>query len=111
MALLRKHQQESYQKTYTLLPAVATRWGSQYNLLFSLKRTQAALRSFLRGSEGGVKKLSQILNHIPGFWGLLEELLQLLEPINEAIRMAESQKSGLMKVHAPDPLLNYLLMK
>lgn len=100
LATLRTLQQKFYKKEYSLLAAVSTRWGTQYRILMSVKRSEQALRAYLTSrTELGetARELATVAN-CHEFWGQLDELVVLIEPMDEAIRMSESSGANLMKV-------------
>ncbi|KAJ5103082.1 hypothetical protein N7532_003611 [Penicillium argentinense] len=100
LAKLRALQQRFYKKELSLLAVVSTRWGTQYRMLMSVKRSEQALRAYFTThtdlGEAG-RELATVANYHK-FWGQLNELLVLIEPLDEAIRMSESGGANLMKV-------------
>jgi hypothetical protein len=69
-------------------------------MLMSVKRSEQALRAYFTThtdlSEAGRELATVATCH--EFWGQLNELLVLIEPVDEAIRMSESGGATLMKV-------------
>jgi hypothetical protein len=101
-ALLREQQIDCYGKHYSLILAVITRWGTQYRLVHSVLRSKEALRKYAeKVQDVDVKKLSNnalaIIKDVD-FWRDLDILHELLEPIDEQLKMSESSKGHLGQV-------------
>ena len=95
-ARLREYQQIKYNCHYALVLAVITRWGTQFRLAHWILRSKDALRAYayeptrlptdLRGNA-----ITTIKD--PSFWSNLDLLKDILEPLDEQVRMAESTHS------------------
>jgi len=98
---LREFQMEIYGEHHALVLSVITRWGTQYRLVNGLLRSKEALKAYaLRYHEAkdGVsakfrKAIAPVTDYV--FWGELEELAEILQPLDEAIKTSESQKGHL----------------
>src|SRR4030095_3554064 len=100
-ALLREEQLDIYKKHYALILSVITRWGTQYRLISSVLRSKAVLRQYAeKVQEEDMKDNALITAAIAiikdaDFWRDLDILRELLEPINEKLKMSESSKGHL----------------
>jgi hypothetical protein len=97
-ARLREHQKRSYNRCYALVLAVITRWGTQYRLISSLIRSKDALRAYALDTSRNDKDLRN--NAVAtlrdrSFWTGLDILRDVLEPIDESLRMSESSRAHL----------------
>ena len=101
-ALLREQQIICYGKHYSLILSVITRWGTQYRLIYSVLRSKEALRKYAeKVQDTDVKTLgSNVLAIIKdvNFWRDLDILRELLESIDEQLKMSESSKGHLGQV-------------
>lgn len=101
-ALLREQQINCYGKHYSLILAVITRWGTQYRLTHSVLRSKEALRKYAeKVQDVDIKKLGNSAHTIikdVDFWRDLDVLHELLEPIDEQLKMSESSKGHLGQV-------------
>jgi hypothetical protein len=100
LALLRHYQREIYDKIFALTLAGNTRWGSQVGELKSLKRSMDALKKFARDNQNECENaeiLEALLDIL--YWNDVDELLDILIPINEAQIMSESSKGNLSQVY------------
>jgi hypothetical protein len=88
---------------YLLVLAVITRWGTQYRLINSLRRCKDALRAYANDSQRVKSDLrdnaGQTLKN-PSFWAGLDQLNDILKPIDELLRIPESGKAHLGTVLA-----------
>jgi hypothetical protein len=82
----------------SLLGAVITRWGSQYTMLESIKRSETALTSLAERSDIKIDAEVRATLRDDDFWIHLGKLILLLKPIDEAIRKSEAVGSDLSKV-------------
>jgi hypothetical protein len=100
LALLRHYQREIYGKILALTLAGNTRWGSQVGELKSLKRSMDALKRFARDTQNECEN-AEILEALTDilYWNDVDELLDILLPINEAQIMSESSKGNLSQVY------------
>jgi len=99
-ARLREFQLEYYKKTQSLVLSVITRWGTQYRLVHSLLRSKDAIKRYAFEYESfpASERLKQAAFEAitdKDFWTNLEALRELLQPIDERLRMSESGKSHL----------------
>ena len=115
LARLRVLQQEIYGQHRSLCLSVITRWGTQYRLVESVLNSKDALRRFATTFHGEKlnKATSQACQFIDdldlAFWPALERLRELLQPLDEAVRMSESDKSHLGHViHRWDTIKQHL---
>lgn len=71
--------------------SIITRWGTQYRLFKSILRNKEALRQFTY-EYPAVKLPYDAVSYINStiFWVELEGIVELLEPIDEILRMSES---------------------
>jgi hypothetical protein len=101
LALLRSYQDELYNKTYAFVLAAETRWGTQFYSLRSLERSKEALKAFARDVNNECKNMT-VLKAIldPLFWAKVDELIDILRPLNELQVASESSKSHLGQVEA-----------
>ncbi|KAL4888149.1 hypothetical protein BDV59DRAFT_206342 [Aspergillus ambiguus] len=93
-------QRSFYKKEYSLLAAASTRWGTQYRMLVSVKRSEQALRTYFTNHSNpseAAKELATVAN-CHECWSQLNGLLILIEPVDEAIRMSESGGANLIQV-------------
>jgi len=101
-AFLREQQINCYGKHYSLILSVITRWGTQYRLIHSVLRSKEALRKYAeKVQDADVKKLGSNVYAIikdADFWRDLDILRELLEPIDEQLKMSESSKGHLGQV-------------
>jgi len=99
-ARLRTIQKSSYDQTRSLVLSVITRWGTQYRLITSLLKNKDALKRYVGAYEDFPAKqrikqpvIDTIMNR--NFWNELELMRELLQPIDERLKMSESGKSHL----------------
>src|SRR6266850_3141713 len=89
---------EEYGKEMSLLGAVITRWGSQYTMMESIKRSESALSRLALRADVELPNLIREIIQDDDFWVNLGKLMSLLKLIHEAIQMSESTRSDLSKV-------------
>ena len=80
--------------------AVITRWGTQYRLILSLINNKDALKRYAHefGDLPATKRIKQsalVVIKDKDFWAALELMRELLQPLDEALRMSESTDSNL----------------
>jgi len=95
-ARLRECQMECYKTYYALVLSVITRWGTQFRLISSLLRSKVALRKYVDDREPkdlGYNAYEYISDR--NFWRDLDIMRELLEPIDEHLKMSESSKGHL----------------
>lgn len=97
---LREFQVQYYRNPQSLVLSVITRWGTQYRLVTSLLKNKDAIKRYALEVEPlpTSERLKQIaLDAIidKDVWVGLEALRELLQPIDERLRMSESGKSHL----------------
>jgi len=96
-ARLREIQQQEYGRTWAIVLAVATRWGSEKGLLDGLYRSKAAIQRYaIRFKDMPNDILDIILSS--EFWSNLEALRIILKPLDDALRMSESNRSTLAHI-------------
>ena len=98
LAILREKQTELYGRTYAITLSVITRWGSQYNLLSSLKRSKDALKAYAVDSRALISKdktdiTSTLLDR--AFWNDVEDLEEIIRPLHEAQLSSEDDNAHL----------------
>jgi hypothetical protein len=98
-AILRSKQEQ----TCALLLSVLTRWGTQFTMVKSLLKNKNALYLWVtdpKAQMGKKKGENSIAAYItdPGFWTTLSSIEQIIQPIHEAQKMSESDRSTLAKV-------------
>jgi hAT family protein len=93
LALLRSYMVAELGKTYALILAVPTRWGTQYNELLSIKRSTLALKKFGKDKKNGCTN-TKVLKTLTdsSFWDSVLDLLDLLKPIHDVQVMSESSR-------------------
>ena len=97
--ILRVKQQELYDgKTFAIVLSVMTRWGTQYDLFASLKRSKDALRAYASDPRASmiVKKVNikdWLLSST--FWNRVEDMLEVLTPLHEAQKSSEADNAHL----------------
>ena len=99
LARLRAIQQVIYGEQRSLCLSIITRWGTQYRLVDSVLNSKDALRRY--GIAYSLDELSfNAGEHIQSsvFWQQLEQLREILQPLDEAVRMSESNLAGLRTV-------------
>jgi hAT family C-terminal dimerisation region len=76
-----------------------TRWGTQFRLINSVLKSKDALRRFAF-EHPAVELPDNAMNHITSkkLWADLEPMRELLQPLDEAIRMSESVDTRLATV-------------
>src|SRR5271155_5396656 len=99
-ARLREFQLQYNKQHRSLILSVITRWGTQYRLIRSLLESKDALKRYAHefGDLPANKRLKQTVIDIlrdRGFWLALEPLRELLQPLDEALKMSESGNSHL----------------
>jgi hypothetical protein len=99
-ARLRECQLAKYNRKQALCLSVITRWGTQFRLVSSVYKNKEALRMYsyqyaVAGQSSDIAKdlVDKLVS--PAFWTTVEMFKELLEPIDEAIRMSESDKAHL----------------
>ncbi len=98
LAILRQHMASSIGGVRSFALSVITRWGSQVRMLRSLLRAAIPLRLYCSSIPNGAGKTirkyqSQIQDE--KWWEAIKELLQILSPLDESIKMSESDRSNI----------------
>jgi len=99
-ARLHEFQMQCYGKHQSLVLSVITRWGTQYLLVLSVLKNKDAIKRYASEfqSHPASERLKQeALDAIMDreMWSKLEALREVLQPIDERLRMSESGKSHL----------------
>lgn len=96
---LRIYQRQIYKEERALVLFVITRWGTHAKLASSVYNNKDALKAFVRSdlSDKLSEKAAEYIRD-PLFWAELDELRDLLYPIDEHLKMSESNKSNLGRV-------------
>ena len=99
LSCLRQCQLQLYGRKKALVLSVITRWGTNYRQAESVYENKDALKLF------AMDPLSDELNSSaheyirdPMFWVQLDTLRELLQPIDKALKMSESNKGDLGRV-------------
>jgi hypothetical protein len=98
LGILRQYMINSLGGIKSFALSVITRWGSQIRMLQSLQRAKPALEVYytlLSTDAGQSIRKHQSLIHNESWWNKVSNLLQILDPIDEAIKMSESDKANL----------------
>jgi hypothetical protein len=96
LAILRDIMQKQYNKVFSFVISVITRWGTQFAMVRSVSRTKAAIHEFFETMQEDqlrdqLKLLKQRnIQWDQAFWRNLTFTLNFLEPLDEAIRMSEA---------------------
>jgi hypothetical protein len=95
-ARLREIQLEIYNEHRSLILSVITRWGTQFRLVNSVIKSKEALRRYVEKYEPKDLKF-EAFEYIfdRDFWRDIDTIRELLQPIDEILRMSESSKSHL----------------
>ena len=97
LAGLRSFMESVYGKQISLVISCLTRWGTHVAKLDSVSRIQLAFQRFMDSLkvEDSTETMEKIryLAWDRTFWNKLQFTIELLRPINEAIRMSESDRS------------------
>jgi hypothetical protein len=94
-------QEKHYQKRLALIASVITRWGSQYNLIFSVSRSKKALIEWARSIEKqDTVRLVEVIGIIlqKDFWQRLEDLVDIFEPLHVMQKASEAANANIMEV-------------
>lgn len=91
---LRTYQLLKYGERRALCLSVITRWGTQFQLVESVINNKAALREYLNHFDEVPVEIRESIRSNE-FWIRLDMLKEVLEPIDDAIKMSESDKSHL----------------
>ena len=99
-ARLREFQRQYSKSPQSLVLSVITRWGTQLRLIQSVLNNKDALRRYAHefGSLPSTKRIKREVIDIileDTFWYALESLRELLQPLDEALRMSEDSNSHL----------------
>lgn len=100
LARLRICQVQLYGKKKALVLSVITRWGTNYRQVESVYNSKDALRLFASNPDYADKLSHQALQYItdPTFWVQLDELRDLLQPIDKHLKKSESDRADLGRV-------------
>ena len=99
-ARLRTLQMHFYKRHQSLILSVITRWGTQFRLIRSVINNKDALKRYafdygdLAASQR-IKDPALVIIRSSNFWAGLESIRELLQHLDEALRMSESGKSHL----------------
>ena len=95
-ARLREFQREIYNKHYALILSVITRWGTQFRLINSVIKSKLALRRYGEMyTEKDIDEKAYDAITDSNFWRDVDLIRELLEPIDEGLKMSESSKTHL----------------
>lgn len=96
---LRQVMQKVLGRQYSFTLAVITRWGTQLRLLTSVQRIRYAIQEFFEKADRGDlgEKLTEFhsrqIHYNKEFWGNLDFISELLQPLHDAIKMSEDDRS------------------
>jgi Protein of unknown function (DUF 659) len=97
LASLRMCMEEAYGKQHFFTIACITRWGTHLAMLRSVYKTQLAFQRFMDNlkPEDATDTLTKIkpLAWDQNFWINVQFVIELLDPIDKAIKMSESDRS------------------
>jgi hypothetical protein len=97
LGILRMHMQGAYGKQHSFTIAYVTRWGTHLAMLRSVYKTQLAFQRFVDSlkPEDTTDTLAKIkpLAWDQNFWINVDFIIGLLDPIDKAIKMSESDRS------------------
>jgi hypothetical protein len=97
LSILREHMEMAYGKQLSFTIACITRWGTHVAMLRSVYRVQLAFQRFIDSLKP--EDITDTINKIrplawdQAFWHDLKFVMDVLEPIDKAIKMAESDRS------------------
>jgi hypothetical protein len=99
-SVFEQFRKSCHQQTISLVLSVITRWGTQYRLITSLLKNKDALKRCVGDYEDFPPKQrikQPVIDTIMDwdFWNELELMRELLQPIDERLKMSESGKSHL----------------
>lgn len=100
-ARLRDLQREIYDRTFAIILAVATRWGTEKGLYDGLHRSKEAIQRYalrFNNPKDSISKDALSIALSSEFWTNLEKLRVILKPLDDALKMSESNKSTLAHV-------------
>ena len=95
-ARLRDYQVQTYGFKQALCLSVITRWGTQFRLIDSVLKNKKALRRYAfdhQPNDLAYDEHEYIMSS--DFWAALEPLHELVQPIDETLKMSESNKASL----------------
>lgn len=81
LSILRAIQIEEYRQEKSFLSAVIMRWGSQYTMLQSCKRSEIALAKFVMREDIEMSAMLREVLQDDIFWIHLGKLIQLIKPL------------------------------
>ena len=102
LGALREYRIETNGKATAFVLSCITRWGTQLAMVKSVNKKQAALQKFFLNrtatledtneKDSAIKRLDTLVWD-KDFWKRLQVLCKLLAPIDDAIKMSESDKA------------------
>jgi Protein of unknown function (DUF 659)/hAT family C-terminal dimerisation region len=101
LAVLRDIMLRRLGKVHSFVLSVITRWGTQVAMLKSVLSLKLVIQEYFERLPPDTPKDIAALNDTvtdPQFWGELDFVLELIKPINEAIKMSESDQSTVVHV-------------
>ena len=97
LAGLRAQMVRTYDKQFSFTIACITSWGTHLAMLRSVYRTQLAFQRFMdsvkREDMTDTLTKTKPLTWDQSFWNNLKFIMELLDPIDKAIKMSESNRS------------------
>jgi hypothetical protein len=94
-------QEKHYQKRMALIASVITRWGTQYNLLYSLFRSKKALQEWAASiTKKDTDQIVEIIGTLlqKDFWQKVEDLCDIFAPLHAMQKASESTNANIMEV-------------
>ena len=91
--ILREKQLLYYNKHQALLASVITQWGSQVAMINSVLRNKQALKDYVVDERVNMDKVVGTILLDKAFRADLEDLLEVLRPINDVLVQPEGQDS------------------
>lgn len=101
LKILRGWMLKIFGKVHSLVLSVITRWGTQLAMLKAIQRLKPAILEFFAHPPPGMGAELNALSYLPQdaqFWLNLELIISIFEPIDQAIKASESERSHIGKV-------------
>lgn len=100
-AKLQALQEAHYKKRMALIASVITRWGTQYNLLYSVFRSKKALQAWaMLTTEKDTAQTVEVIGTLlqKDFWQRVEDLCDIFAPLHAIQKASESVNANIMEV-------------
>jgi hypothetical protein len=89
-AILKRHQLQNYGKRKQFVLSVASRWGTQAGMVDSVLQNKAALQAYCHDPDTRMKADNVASIQSSRFWFSLEELSELIAPIQTKQKASEA---------------------